>query len=382
MKRILLASTAIVAFAGAAAAEGHTGVTFSGSAELGYNDEDHATVTDDNLGFYADLDVTIGFAAELDNGLVAAASIDLEDLASGQDSGDSSTGIDNIDFELSLTNDMGGIYYGDTSFAAENLWKSAGDMEGDNFSEQDGEEVLRGELTYGGVEMQLSYVLGDNGGYENLSEELNQLSLAASADLGNFNIVAAYQAESDEFAGFYDIAPFSDNGDFNDAQVFGLSVGTSFSGADVRVAYADNDNDTSIGIQASYPFGPVTATVYYVLEDSDTGNTDDNYGLTVAYASGPVAVTLDYDNDQGDDKVGIEGSYEMGNGLTLYAGALYNNAPALVQEEAYYVAGEYDLGSGASLLVSYAEGDDGEYEDEIGANDYQEGTTVELSFEF
>ena len=40
MKRILLASTAIVAFAGAAAAESHIGISFTGSAELGFNDVD------------------------------------------------------------------------------------------------------------------------------------------------------------------------------------------------------------------------------------------------------------------------------------------------------------------------------------------------------
>ncbi|MGJ8612558.1 MAG: porin, partial [Octadecabacter sp.] len=306
-------------------------------------------------------------------------SIDLEDLAGGQDSGDESDASDSIDFELSLTHDMGGIYYGDTSFAAENLWTSAGDMEADGFSEQDGEEVLRGEVMYGGVTAQMSYVLGNNDGAPNASEELNQLSLAVSADLGNFNVVAAYQDASDEVAGFYDNGS-SDNGDFNDAEVFGLSVGTSFSGADVRLAYADNSDDTSVGVQVSYPFGPVTATVYYVAEDSDTGSTEDNYGMTLAYANGPVAVTLDYDNDQTTDKVGIEGSYDVGNGLTVYAGALYNEGAT--KEDAYYVAGEYDLGSGASVLVSYAEGDADEYEDEIGAGDYQSGTTVELSFEF
>ena len=51
----------------------------------------------------------------------------------------------------------------------------------------------------------------------------------------------------------------------------------------------------------------------------------------------------------------------------------------------YYVGGQYDLGSGASLLVSYAVDDDGDEadgDDDIGAQGYQVGTTVELSFEF
>jgi predicted porin len=286
-------------------------------------------------------------------------------------------------------------------------------MESDGFSEADGEEALRGEVTYGNVTAQLSYVLGNNEGTRNAVEEMNQLSLAVSADFGNFNVVAAYQAESDEAAGFFstggvngpdgftgdtngDLAigvgetgavgdeadngtAAGDNGDFTDNEVFGLSVGTSFSGADIRLAYAEDANSESIGVQVAYPFGPVTATVYYVSENTP-GNNDDNYGLTLAYENGPIAAKFDYDNDQGTDKYGIEGSYNVGNGVTVYAGYLFFDG--LVEEDAFYVAGSYDLGSGAEFLVSYAEGDDGEYEDEIGANDYQAGVTAELSFAF
>ena len=52
MKRILLASTAIVAFAGAAAAD----VSLSGEASLGYNDNANG----DNDGFYSDVSVSLG----------------------------------------------------------------------------------------------------------------------------------------------------------------------------------------------------------------------------------------------------------------------------------------------------------------------------------
>ena len=46
MKSILLASASIVAFAGAAAADGHTGVSFTGSAELGFYNEGGNTAAD------------------------------------------------------------------------------------------------------------------------------------------------------------------------------------------------------------------------------------------------------------------------------------------------------------------------------------------------
>ncbi len=61
MKRILLTSTALVAFAGAAAAD----VTWSGTAGLGYNDD-----IDD--GFYVDGDLDVTMSQELDNGVTVS----------------------------------------------------------------------------------------------------------------------------------------------------------------------------------------------------------------------------------------------------------------------------------------------------------------------
>ena len=210
-----------------------------------------------------------------------------------------------------------------------------------------------------------------------------QLSLAVSADFGNFNVVAAYQdAVSDDadLANFYS----SQNGDFEEDEVFGISVGTTFGAADVRLAYATEAGgleDESLGIQVSYPIGPVSATVYYVVEEANA-DVDDNYGLTLSYSDdGPLSVTFDYDNDQEVNKYGLEGSYEVSDALVVYAGYLFIDDLAQ-SEHAFYLGGEYDLGAGASLLVSYAEGDDAEYEDEIGTQDYQEGTTVEISFDF
>ena len=83
MKRILLASASIVAFAGAAAAE----ITFSGEAALGYNDTDALSEDDEDKGFYWDAELGITFSQELDNGLVAAATV-TSDVVDNQLEGD------------------------------------------------------------------------------------------------------------------------------------------------------------------------------------------------------------------------------------------------------------------------------------------------------
>ena len=52
-------------------------------------------------------------------------------------------------------------------------------------------------------------------------------------------------------------------------------------------------------------------------------------------------------------------SYDMGNGMSVFVGA-------------------DDAGGGASLLASYTDDSD----DEVGAKDYKEGMTLQLSFAF
>ena len=385
MKSILLTTTAIVAFAGVAAADSNVNVTFGGDATIGYNDDnddDNATIIGDNDGFYWEADLDVGLSSELDNGLTAGASFefDIVDETNGQ-----ATMSDG--WTLYLKSDTAGLYWGDTSFAAESLWSSAGDMEADGFSEQDGENVLRGEVSVAGIDAAVSYALSDADGQATDSgaytEEVDQLSVAASGTFGMFTIGAAYQEESIAAAGGDNYDPADENGDFNVDEIFGISAGVAVGGADITVAYASNETagENSTGIQVSYPFGPVTGTVYYVSEDDGSG--EDNYGVTVAYVDGPIAVTLDYDYDQGVNKVGIDGSYDVGNGLTVLAG-MYDESDSATEGTDFYVAGSMDLGGGASLLVSYADAEvQGTIDDdEVGGPDYQVGTTVEVSFAF
>ena len=394
MKSILLTTTAIVAFAGAAFADGHAGVTFGGDFTLGFNDDnddDDAVVIGDNDGFYWEGDLNVSGSAALDNGVTAGASFefDIVDETNGQP-------VVSDGVVLSLTTDSAGIYLGDTAFAAETQWSAAGDMEADAFSEQDGENVLRGDVNVAGISASISYVLTDAGGQivdtVATDEEVDQLSVGASGDFGMFSVAVAYQEESNAAAsGVVDGDPLAydpadENGDFNLSEIFGISAGVAVAGADIRVAYASNEtlDENSTGIQVSYPFGPVTGTVYYVSEDD--GSDEDNYGVTVAYSDGPIAVTLDYDYDQGVNKVGLDGSYDVGNGFTILAGVYDQSDDATVANNGTdtYIAGVYDLGGGAELLVSYADAETAGAigDDEVGGPDYQVGTTVEVSFSF
>ncbi|SNR65602.1 porin [Puniceibacterium sediminis] len=92
MKNILLATTALVAFAGVASAQ-DLGVTLSGSAEMGiaggsrYDTAADATATppveavDAETQFVTDLDVTFTMSGVADNGLTFGATVDLDEAA-------------------------------------------------------------------------------------------------------------------------------------------------------------------------------------------------------------------------------------------------------------------------------------------------------------
>jgi len=339
MKSILLASVASVAFAGVAAAE----VTFSGSATLGYNSTNATSsgaTTDNNLGFYGDLGLSVNFTQELDNGLTVSASADVADL---------NADLFDVSYELSLTSDNAGLYVGDTALAADKMWSAPDGMdEGFDGDAVGGNPVLRGEVTMAGVTAGVSYSI--DGG------DLVGLQVAANGSFGSVDVGMAYQDA---------------NGDSGES-VFGVSAGMTFGAADVSLAYAKNNTttDSSTAIGVSYPAGPVTLGAYYAM------NTGGNaYGLSADYANGPFAVSVGYDVDTAAVATwALDGSYDVGNGIAATFGT--NN------ESDFYVGGTYDLGGGASLLVSYATDANGSQDDEIGANDYQAGTTVEVSFAF
>ena len=71
MKKILFATTALVATAGVAAAE----VSLTGFAEMGVVDGDHLSTAQ----FHSDIDVTFNLSGEADNGLTFGATIDLDE---------------------------------------------------------------------------------------------------------------------------------------------------------------------------------------------------------------------------------------------------------------------------------------------------------------
>ncbi len=382
MKKILLSSAAIALLAGAASAE----VTWSGSAEVGYND-------DYEDGLYVDADIDITASQELNNGWTAALTFgfELNETNDDDDSEDLFNSDDNL--TISIYNDIYKFTYGDIEYAPVSYWKGVSDMVADGVNEYDDESVLRLDADFG------MYKGGISATVDNDTGDLYSIGLGVQADFDTFYVSAIYQEEDKDLLTSTDDdiqANLSVNGgDLNGDEIYGLAVGTTLAGADIRLAYAsnqteDSDGDTrdSIGIQVSYPVGPVTLTGYYVSESKERSYGDDyTYGLTAVYSEGPLSVLAHYESYGGEEEYNLEGQYDFGTGLVMTAGYIDGDDDG-DNDFASYIVAEYDLGGGASFLASYADAnsDAAESTDDIdtglGGYELYSGATLALSLKF
>ena len=356
MKSILLASASVFAFAGAAAADGHAGVSFGGDATVGYND------TVDN-GFYFDGNLGVTFAATLDNGLTAGATFDI-DVEDGQD-GALDLGAGN--WVVTLSSDMATMSFGDVDPAAEGNWSGVDGMEADGFADYDAhtgagyDAVLRGDVNWNGWMASVSFGADTDG--DGAGNVIDAPQAYVSGSFGAFGVMAAYQQDT-----------------IGLDQIIAVGASASFAGADLMVAFAQDGNETSYGGSIAYPIGPV-ALGAYVAQNDVAGLA---FGVSADYASGPITVGVAYDVDPGEDAgsgtAALDASYALGNGITILAGAAQDLAADTTM---FYGAGSVDLGGGATFLLSYA--DDGianNAGEDLGGPEYKEGLTAELSFTF
>jgi outer membrane protein OmpU len=341
MKNTLLATTALVAFAGAAAAEGHTSFSFAGEASAEYNSLS---------GYTTDAELTASMSAALDNGLTAAASITFESTAGG-DAVTASHG------SVSLSNDTASLTFG-TGLVGAVRTISGDDYAigtGDDAAIVDGEiDGIVGTIAMGNADVIISAPLTEGAAGAGVVE------VGVSTSAGGWNLGLAVT----EDGGYTMVAD-----------------GTA-GGADVNVGMS-SDSEWDLGV--SLPAGPLTVSAStdeanawtvgaaYAADGVSAGievNSDDTWDLTVGYTSAGVAVAAELDQDS---TLTLGATYDMGNGLTIGAG-MEN-----VANDAYAFA-EMDLGGGASAFVNYG----AVTLEEVGPSerDIDEGTTVGVSFAF
>jgi hypothetical protein len=365
MKRILLTSTALVAFAGAAAAD----VSLSGSATFSYNDL---------TGFDEDITITATGSQALDNGFTASASLSL-DYDSGVAAvtgGDVSVSSDSSSITYYIDQDAtGAALIGEHLDEMGGVANIFGNVDDDPIDE---DTAIMASFTFGGTTVSASV------------DTANDYQLGVDADLGGTSIAVGFDGQTGGEFGVllsggassvdYDIAFASDDS-------YAINAATSAGGADLTLNFGSVAGaDATWEIGASMPLGDATVGVTFdeasawevslgtSMEGVDLGLTFDSanaWEIEAGVSQGDLTANIMFNSA---DDVELTAAYAMGNGLTAYVG--YFDGSNVVT----YVGAEYDLGNGASVVVSNASSDDAE-DEELG-QEYVEGTTVSVSFSF
>ncbi|WP_168732992.1 porin [Aliigemmobacter aestuarii] len=300
MKKILLASTALVGFAGAAAAE----VSLSGYAEMGIAGGDAVETQ-----FWNEIDVTFTLSGETDGGLQFGATIDLDEVTNAGNVAGDFDARDGGPDSVFISGSFGKVTLGDTDGAYD--WALTevymGTALADDHSTHAGSngnsgldgtydgQVMRYEYSFGDFAAALSAELDDTG----VNDAVIGLGFKWGADMGGttVNVGLGYQTDGT-------------------TDIIGVSAHAALSsGLDLRLNYADLDVDEWMGLGIGYTSGALLVQANYGEYDSGA----DGFGLVVNYDLGGGAVVMagygsgngPAGNGHGDD------TFSLGLGLSF-----------------------------------------------------------------
>jgi len=314
MRKILLATTALVAAAGVSAA--NADVSFSAGSAFIYNTSsddvtDNTTAGDNGNSFGADTSMSASWSSTTDSGLSVSMSIDMTDMTAGTsiagdfgtirfddggggagDAGagdadvtpDSSTGTNSFDYTGGENINGGAISYTSPAFNGFNF--SVGSTNGGTTSLADETSMsVAYSASVNGADVSLGYASGNSGAANSATtaDDLNATSLNGSVTVGDITLTAAQNKVSannadDNKTTEYDI---SANGY---GITYALTESISLSASSVAVTGTDS--------------GTATAGQTYKHDQS-------SYGIAYTVASG---VTLsgtftDYTNSNGSTDI-------------------------------------------------------------------------------
>ncbi len=314
MKKLLVTTTALVAFTGAAAAD----VDLTGRAEMGLFDTNAAGV---GVQFFTDIDVTFTMTGETDNGLTFGASVDLDE---GGAQAAVNNNADDGGATIFISGGFGTVTMGDTDGALDWALTEAGNVgnpgsiaddetshAGYNGSYLDGAQdgqILRWNNTFGDFGIAVS--IDDDNGASGTSPGY-AVGLTYTLDLSGtaVNLGIGYQ-ESDitnptfAFAGIPLPGPATP---IVEAEAFGVSANATFAnGLSAGLAYT----------MFEFSAGGVTGEV-------------DHIGLGLGYTSGAFSAHINYGEYSYSDAFagipdtdgfGVSAAYDLGGGAVVHFG--------------------------------------------------------------
>lgn len=269
MKKVLLATSALVLSAGYAAAEAHSGISLSGSANAGFK---YAEGADDEITLHNEINFVITGVGASDNGLEFGAFIELdEDTGNDDEDGTDNNGV--ADAEAYISGVFGTITVGDVDPATDGF--GIADVGFDGIGVDDDAEGLKNGV---GTGADLVYSYSASG-----------ITFTASAGVDNEDYAAAIEYATDMF-----------------------SVGLGY----IEGNGADNETLTVV---AGISQGPVSANAIY----SDWTGGEQAYGVDVSFDTGAATITAVWGSTSvagNDDDYGVGVSVPLGGGLSVAGG--------------------------------------------------------------
>ncbi|ABD53330.1 hypothetical protein Jann_0413 [Jannaschia sp. CCS1] len=326
MKKVLFATTALIATAGIAAADGHTGVALSGSAEMGVIGGDNT-----NTQFWTHVDVTFTLSGETDGGITFGAAVDLDEAGDAIDTADGRDGV-----AIFISGDFGTLTMGDTDgaldFAMQEVAVNNAGSIADDETAHGGYLGSYGDGAYDGQILRYDYSIADFAFA--VSVELDDAdvrdvgyALGATYNL-SFGGGSATFGAGVQFIDAVNYNPGNTNaftGQDLDGEylIYGVSASVSLdNGLAVGIAYTDyqseeavaDDEYTHIGFGAGYTFDAITVSANYGMWeiDADGAAPDEEitgYGLAAAYDfGGGLSAHLGYNMTETDAPAGADNS--------------------------------------------------------------------------
>ncbi|PTX57710.1 outer membrane protein OmpU [Litoreibacter ponti] len=314
MKKVLFASTALVAFGGAAVAD----VALSGRAEMGIADSDSG-VAGENVStqFFTDIDVTFTMTGETDNGLTFGASVDLDEGGDGSSASDDNT--DDGGATIFISGGFGTVTMGDTDGAMDWALTEAGNI-GNGGSIADDETSHEGYLgSY------LDGAFGQDGQILRWDYSSGAFGVAISFEQGDRDLGATTGVadESDGFALGFKYALDLSGTTVN----FGLGYQSISDASDASVAGAFDVDTIGVSVNAAFANGLSAGIVFSDIDSDDAGNTfdGDHIGLGLGYTTGALTLHANYgkfevDNGGEAEGFGLSAAYDLGGGAVVHFG--------------------------------------------------------------
>lgn len=283
MKKILLATSALVMVAGAASAE----VALSGSARMGMVYDGTLDGGDGDVFFSSRVRIVFTASGETDTGLSFGASMRADQ------NGGNADGSENGDSTVFISGAFGKLTMGDTDGAADNL---VGQVSGVGYGPNDALQEI-GFLGSADTSIYYEY----------------------SAGALTFGLGAGQMYYDDDADGsFFDE-------DSEDALNIGVKYATD--AYSVALAYETNDTVDALHLGASATFG--AATLKARVTDRDDQD-DLQWATSVDYAMGATTITGFYTDfgDSDTQHIGLGAAYDLGGGASVAGGIVQQDAPA------------------------------------------------------